>query len=167
LVYHIRGTPPPPPFSRICKSCSLDIKRSTRLVALKMSERKELEVFAFDDDDGAVSLASNVPYQSAEEGDEPGPSDRASIDVFRRAMPEVESEEDVCSICLDGWSKDDPGHKTSCGHQYHLQCIMQWAQRSRECPLCFRALALEVRSLNYACSNLAIANMSSFHNEGA
>ena len=30
-------------------------------------------------------------------------------------------------------------------HCYHLQCVMQWAQRSRECPLCFRALQLQVR----------------------
>ena len=29
-------------------------------------------------------------------------------------------------------------------HCYHLQCIMQWAQRSRECPMCFKPLALEV-----------------------
>ncbi len=34
----------------------------------------------------------------------------------------------------------------SCRHQYHLQCIMQWAQRSRECPMCFRALQLQVCS---------------------
>lgn len=29
-------------------------------------------------------------------------------------------------------------------HGYHLQCIMQWAQRSRECPLCFMSLKLNV-----------------------
>ena len=27
-----------------------------------------------------------------------------------------------------------------------FQCVMQWAQRSRECPLCFRSLELEVRA---------------------
>lgn len=32
-----------------------------------------------------------------------------------------------------------------CSHGYHLQCIMQWAQRSRECPLCFHGLQMEVR----------------------
>ena len=29
-------------------------------------------------------------------------------------------------------------------HCFHLQCVMQWAQRSRECPLCFKPLQLEV-----------------------
>jgi hypothetical protein len=33
----------------------------------------------------------------------------------------------------------------ACRHHFHLQCIMQWAQRSRECPLCFKSLQLEVR----------------------
>ena len=32
-----------------------------------------------------------------------------------------------------------------CRHSYHLQCVMQWAQRSRECPLCFQTLQLKVR----------------------
>ena len=30
-------------------------------------------------------------------------------------------------------------------HCFHLQCVMQWAQRSRECPLCFKPLQLEVQ----------------------
>ena len=31
-------------------------------------------------------------------------------------------------------------------HNFHLQCVMQWAQRSRECPMCFKSLQLKVRS---------------------
>ena len=31
-----------------------------------------------------------------------------------------------------------------CRHEYHLQCIMQWAQRSRECPMCFKSLHMQV-----------------------
>lgn len=54
-------------------------------------------------------------------------------------------EPNVCSICLDEFVEADPGVPTRCRHSYHLQCIMQWAQRSRECPLCFRTLRLEVR----------------------
>ncbi|KAK9840209.1 hypothetical protein WJX74_005473 [Apatococcus lobatus] len=57
-------------------------------------------------------------------------------------------EPDVCSICLDCFTDDDPGKFTACGHPYHLQCIMQWAQRSRECPLCFKPLVLQEEELN-------------------
>ncbi|KAK9811883.1 hypothetical protein WJX72_011777 [[Myrmecia] bisecta] len=63
-------------------------------------------------------------------------------------IPVVEAEPDVCSICLDSFTPDDPGQVTECNHEYHLQCIMQWAQRSRECPMCFKALRLKDPSLN-------------------
>jgi len=110
-----------------------------------MSEIKDSQMFSFDNEEATAEH----DYQSAAE--EPGPSDRASVDLFRRAMPEVEAEEDVCSICLDCWSEEDPAQRTSCGHSYHLQCIMQWAQRSRECPLCFRELALQVSIQEVVC----------------
>lgn len=59
-----------------------------------------------------------------------------------------EEEENVCSICLDEFCDDDPISETQCGHGYHLQCIMQWAQRSQECPLCFSQLSLANEEMN-------------------
>jgi hypothetical protein len=59
-----------------------------------------------------------------------------------------EEEENVCSICLDEFCDDDPIAETQCGHGYHLQCIMQWAQRSQECPLCFSQLSLADEEMN-------------------
>ncbi|CAL8469325.1 g8866 [Coccomyxa elongata] len=70
------------------------------------------------------------------------------IELSRRAVPVVEVEEDVCSICLDEFTTEDPEQRTSCEHRYHLQCIMQWAQRSRECPMCFKALQLQDEAMN-------------------
>eukprot|EP00252_Welwitschia_mirabilis_P020827 TRINITY_DN5191_c0_g1_i1.p1 TRINITY_DN5191_c0_g1~~TRINITY_DN5191_c0_g1_i1.p1 ORF type:complete len:417 (-),score=89.86 TRINITY_DN5191_c0_g1_i1:391-1641(-) len=51
--------------------------------------------------------------------------------------------EDCCSICLEPFSDDDPATVTSCKHEYHLQCILEWAQRSNECPMCLQSLALK------------------------
>ena len=57
--------------------------------------------------------------------------------------------------CVPAWPLSDAAHTflqaqrmMACvcapgSHCYHLQCVMQWAQRSRECPLCFRALQLQ------------------------
>lgn len=59
-----------------------------------------------------------------------------------------EEEENVCSICLDEFCDEDPIAETQCGHGYHLQCIMQWAQRSQECPLCFSQLTLLDEGMN-------------------
>lgn len=54
-----------------------------------------------------------------------------------------DSIEDACSICLEPFNSDDPPAVTDCKHEYHLQCILEWSQRSKECPICWRILALK------------------------
>lgn len=71
-----------------------------------------------------------------------------AIDLCRKALPTLMEEPNVCSICLDEFTDSDPAVATVCSHSYHLQCIMQWAQRSRECPLCFKDISLKDESLN-------------------
>lgn len=51
--------------------------------------------------------------------------------------------DDACSICLESFTEDDPATVTSCKHEYHLQCILEWSQRSKECPMCLRLLILK------------------------
>ncbi|KAJ7569693.1 hypothetical protein O6H91_01G088900 [Diphasiastrum complanatum] len=51
--------------------------------------------------------------------------------------------EDACSICLETFSDQDPASVTDCNHEYHLQCILEWSQRSTECPMCWQALRLQ------------------------
>ncbi|KAH7315833.1 hypothetical protein KP509_21G067300 [Ceratopteris richardii] len=51
--------------------------------------------------------------------------------------------DDSCSICLEPFCESDPAMVTSCKHNYHLQCILEWAQRSKECPMCWRLLSFE------------------------
>ncbi|KAK9060560.1 hypothetical protein SSX86_021264 [Deinandra increscens subsp. villosa] len=54
------------------------------------------------------------------------------------------SEEDVCSICLDSFdSQDNPPTVTNCKHEFHLQCILEWSQRSKECPICWQVIVLK------------------------
>ena len=41
---------------------------------------------------------------------------RGSIDMCRRAVPVIEAEaDDICSICLDEFTQEDPGMPTACG----------------------------------------------------
>ncbi|KAI5055508.1 hypothetical protein GOP47_0029029 [Adiantum capillus-veneris] len=54
-----------------------------------------------------------------------------------------EACDDSCSICLEPFCESDPATITSCKHDYHLQCILEWAQRSKECPMCWQALSFE------------------------
>lgn len=60
------------------------------------------------------------------------------------AVDDRTSEEDVCSICLDAFdSNENPPTVTSCKHAFHLQCILEWSQRSKECPICWQSIVLK------------------------
>ncbi|XP_062108423.1 E3 ubiquitin-protein ligase RHF1A isoform X2 [Humulus lupulus] len=52
-------------------------------------------------------------------------------------------EEDFCSICLEPFNSHDPATITNCKHEYHLHCILEWSQRSKECPICWQLLSLK------------------------
>ncbi|XP_058728135.1 E3 ubiquitin-protein ligase RHF1A-like [Vicia villosa] len=54
-----------------------------------------------------------------------------------------DSVEDSCSICLESFSVHDPSTVTCCKHEYHLHCILEWSQRSKECPICWQSLSLK------------------------
>lgn len=75
--------------------------------------------------------------------------EQSTVSLCRKVIPTLD-EEDLacCSICLDDFTQEDPSISTTCGHGYHLQCIMQWSQRSRECPLCFHTLQLQDEGMN-------------------
>ncbi|PIN00822.1 Anaphase-promoting complex (APC), subunit 11 [Handroanthus impetiginosus] len=51
--------------------------------------------------------------------------------------------DDACSICLEAFSDSDPSTVTTCKHEFHLQCILEWCQRSSQCPMCWQAISLK------------------------
>ncbi|XP_062146140.1 E3 ubiquitin-protein ligase RHF1A isoform X2 [Alnus glutinosa] len=51
--------------------------------------------------------------------------------------------EDGCSICLEPFTTADPATITSCKHEYHLHCILEWSQRSEDCPICCQSVVLK------------------------
>ena len=48
----------------------------------------------------------------------------------------LEEEPDVCCICLEEYSVDNPMFRGECMHHFHLACLMEWKQRSNCCPIC-------------------------------
>lgn len=53
------------------------------------------------------------------------------------AMEICENEEqDTCPTCLEGYDVGNPKVSTSCGHHFHLPCILMWMERSHCCPIC-------------------------------
>lgn len=54
-----------------------------------------------------------------------------------------EACDDACSICLENFCDSDPSTVTSCKHEFHLQCILEWCQRSSQCPMCWQPISLK------------------------
>ncbi|KAK8641316.1 hypothetical protein V6N13_010729 [Hibiscus sabdariffa] len=51
--------------------------------------------------------------------------------------------DDACSICLEEFCDSDPSTVTSCKHEFHLQCVLEWCQRSSQCPMCWQPISLK------------------------
>ena len=48
---------------------------------------------------------------------------------------------DECAVCFEPVADDEPGtHALGCGHRFHVECILGWAQSSADahgtCPVC-------------------------------
>lgn len=47
------------------------------------------------------------------------------------------ADEDVCAICLEEYADSNPKSFLTCGHAFHLGCILEWEERGKNmCPLC-------------------------------
>ncbi|KPA80947.1 hypothetical protein ABB37_04340 [Leptomonas pyrrhocoris] len=64
------------------------------------------------------------------------PPVRSTLAPSPRAPPALDEEPDVCCICLEEYSDDNPMFRGECQHHFHLACLMEWKQRSNSCPMC-------------------------------
>jgi hypothetical protein len=52
-------------------------------------------------------------------------------------IPETNnSEHKECCICTDAFEKGSQLRMLQCFHRFHLKCIDQWFERSKQCPIC-------------------------------
>ena len=104
-----------------------------------------------DDDDDENEASPSSPPSSSTQPTSPAvnsPTKKPNLSLFQKTLELTAGDEHIkeleesecCSICLDDFTDDDPAKVTLCGHRYHLQCVMQWRQRSDECPMCLRTL---------------------------
>lgn len=59
----------------------------------------------------------------------------------------LDDEQDVCATCLEGYDRGNPKETTSCGHHFHLSCILEWMERSSRCPICRKVIVVGDRRL--------------------
>lgn len=57
--------------------------------------------------------------------------------------PEAIQHDKRCSVCLNDYAKGEELAVTSCGHEFHLDCLCHWMRESRKCPLCLQEVDAE------------------------
>lgn len=77
-----------------------------------------------------------------------GTDEKAKMEGLTSAAAFVEGGiqdacDDACSICLEAFCESDPSTLTGCKHEFHLQCILEWCQRSSQCPMCWQPISLK------------------------
>ncbi|KAJ0233600.1 E3 ubiquitin-protein ligase RHF1A [Hirschfeldia incana] len=86
---------------------------------------------------------SSFTYASAFNLSEKSPPFNPTIASSSSESAFDDDTDDACSICLEPFTLQDPATVTSCKHEYHLQCIIEWSQRSKECPICWQFFVLK------------------------
>lgn len=60
----------------------------------------------------------------------------SSSHATQQSSRSLEDDEGICPTCLEGYDPGNPKRSTSCGHHFHLACILGWMERSTHCPIC-------------------------------
>ena len=55
--------------------------------------------------------------------------------LLKKEKIELNNDEN-CTVCLDPFKIDDIITILNCNHKYHYNCIKQWTEKERSCPLC-------------------------------
>ena len=50
------------------------------------------------------------------------------------------TDEDVCSVCLNEMNEEQQLTTTPCNHKFHKSCLEQWKRIRPTCPLCVTSL---------------------------
>ena len=76
------------------------------------------------------------------------PGSALQKEMARAASLNLEKQDDECVICMECFDPTNPRMPTLCGcgqnkTYFHLPCLYQWIEQSRECPSCRQKLRWE------------------------
>lgn len=69
-------------------------------------------------------------------------------EMAKAMAAKMQNEDDECVICMEGFDPTNPRMPTHCGcgrnrTYFHLPCLYQWVEQSRDCPSCRERLIWE------------------------
>ena len=62
-------------------------------------------------------------------------SNKIQINKFIKKTYKTNCEED-CIICFDNYLENNKCSELYCGHKFHKDCLLQWMNERKTCPLC-------------------------------
>jgi hypothetical protein len=88
----------------------------------------------------------DIPVIGNDEVVLPGSDLQKEMALWQSKM--LERHGDECVICMEGFDPTNPRMPTHCGcgenrTYFHLPCLYQWVEQSRECPSCRQRLTWE------------------------
>ncbi|XP_076959886.1 uncharacterized protein LOC143636094 [Bidens hawaiensis] len=90
------------------------------------------------------SNLSLIPSEEDSKNYHPEIPSKVTIDKVKRNVNIISvDDEDVCPICLEEYTIENPRIITKCSHHYHLSCIYEWNERSETCPVCAKLMVFE------------------------
>ena len=89
--------------------------------------------------------------QQAQGGGAAGRASNDKIDDIISRCKDVTAtieENDICSICHDGYDADAPALELpSCPHAFHEECVKAWLVKTSKCPICSFAYAPQIGNM--------------------
>ncbi|XP_010667996.2 uncharacterized protein LOC104884983 [Beta vulgaris subsp. vulgaris] len=67
------------------------------------------------------------------------PTNPATVVNLKRVKVEEISDtltDEICSLCLENWAKEDEVMFLPCHHIFHVGCVEKWLNINHFCPLC-------------------------------
>lgn len=76
------------------------------------------------------------------------PGSALQHEMAKQMSSSLEAQGDECVICMEGFDATNPRMPTLCGcgenkTYFHLPCLYQWIEQSRDCPSCRKRLRWE------------------------
>lgn len=70
---------------------------------------------------------------------------KSDVEISKPSEPHqlAIDEEDACPICLEEYDTENPKMFTSCEHDFHLSCLLEWMERSDLCPVCDKEMIFD------------------------
>lgn len=121
---------------------------SDSAVTAEQKQQKRDETIPILTQASSFDSSKDIPTILSEQVVLPGSELQAKMALAMSAKLEVHDHDDECVICMDGFDPTNPRMPTLCGcgenkTYFHLPCLYQWIEQSRNCPSCAKRLRWE------------------------